>query len=231
MQTVAAAIREDLSKVKDVLDIFVRRGAGQPKELAPQVELLRKIGDTLGVLGLGELRGKIQAETERLEKITQPAPNKGPRALPVPDDKPARKRGGRRARKAKEQYAMTELRKQQNRMAFGKEEQEVGYGAGDSTEGLGMIGQNIDGRVRATQIDQRTKAKLSKKNPGWGCLVLFAALVLAGYALGDRVVTAVQLEHPPPAQATPAGHSGKSEAADRARPQRLREHKSAESVR
>ena len=28
MQTVAAAIREDLSKVKDVLDIFVRRGAG-----------------------------------------------------------------------------------------------------------------------------------------------------------------------------------------------------------
>jgi chemotaxis protein histidine kinase CheA/CheY-like chemotaxis protein len=69
MQTVAAAIREDLSKVKDVLDIFVRRGAGQPKELAPQVELLRKIGDTLGVLGLGELRGRVQSETERLEKI------------------------------------------------------------------------------------------------------------------------------------------------------------------
>jgi len=31
--------------------------------------MLRKIGDTLGVLGLGELRGKIQSETERLEKI------------------------------------------------------------------------------------------------------------------------------------------------------------------
>src|SRR5579859_5077363 len=69
MQTVAVAIREDLSKVKDVLDIFVRRGAGQPKELAPQVEMLRKIGDTLGVLGLGELRGNVQDETERLEKI------------------------------------------------------------------------------------------------------------------------------------------------------------------
>src|SRR3569833_2773915 len=69
MQTVAVAIREDLSKVKDVLDIFVRRGAGQPKELASQVEMLRKIGDTLGVLGLGELRGNVQAETERLEKI------------------------------------------------------------------------------------------------------------------------------------------------------------------
>ena len=69
MQTVAAAIREDLAKVKDVLDIFVRRGAGQPQELASQVEMLRKIGDTLGVLGLGELRSKVQVETERLGKI------------------------------------------------------------------------------------------------------------------------------------------------------------------
>jgi chemosensory pili system protein ChpA (sensor histidine kinase/response regulator) len=69
MQTVAAAIREDLSKVKDVLDIFVRRRSGQPQELAPQVQLLRKIGDTLGVLGLGELRSAVQGETERLEQI------------------------------------------------------------------------------------------------------------------------------------------------------------------
>ena len=69
MQTVAAAIREDLGKVKDVLDIFVRRGSGQPQSLAPQVEMLRKIGDTLGVLGLGELRAAVQGETERLGKI------------------------------------------------------------------------------------------------------------------------------------------------------------------
>src|SRR5919109_987776 len=69
MQTVAAAIREDLSKVKDVLDIFVRRGAAQPQELNPQVELLRKIGDTLGVLGLGELRASVQSETGRLSRI------------------------------------------------------------------------------------------------------------------------------------------------------------------
>jgi len=69
MQTVAAAIREDLGKVKDTLDIFVRRGGGQPGELAPQLELLRKIGDTLGVLGLGELRGKIQGELVRLDDI------------------------------------------------------------------------------------------------------------------------------------------------------------------
>jgi chemosensory pili system protein ChpA (sensor histidine kinase/response regulator) len=69
MRTVAAAIREDLAKVKDVLDIFVRRGGGQAAELAPQVELLRKIGDTLGVLGLGELRTRVQSEIARLGAI------------------------------------------------------------------------------------------------------------------------------------------------------------------
>ncbi|KAL6869008.1 U4/U6-U5 snRNP complex subunit prp31 [Amphichorda felina] len=105
---------------------------------------------------------------ERLEKLTEPPPNKGQRALPVPDDKPARKRGGRRARKAKEALAMTDLRKAQNRMAFGKEEKEAGYGTGDSTVGMGMIGQQNDGKIRGIQIDQRTRAKLSAKNKGWG---------------------------------------------------------------
>src|SRR6186713_2369892 len=68
MRTVSAAIREDLGKVKDVLDIFVRRG-GQPSELEPQVGMLRKIADTLGVLGLGELRQLVIEETGRLEAM------------------------------------------------------------------------------------------------------------------------------------------------------------------
>lgn len=103
---------------------------------------------------------------KRINKLSEAPPNKGVRALPAPDDKPARKRGGRRARKAKEATAMTDLRKAQNRMAFGKEEAEVGFG--DSTKGMGMIGAEGDGRIRTQQIDQRTRAKLSKKNPGWG---------------------------------------------------------------
>jgi chemosensory pili system protein ChpA (sensor histidine kinase/response regulator) len=69
MRTVAAAIKEDLSKVKDVLDIFVRRGGGASDELAPQLELLKKISDTLGVLGLGELRQRIQQEIGELAEI------------------------------------------------------------------------------------------------------------------------------------------------------------------
>src|ERR1700678_1330726 len=71
MRTVAAAIKEDLSKVKDVLDIFVRRGGGQSAELLPQLDLLKKISDTLGVLGLGELRQRVQDEIQALWQIIQ----------------------------------------------------------------------------------------------------------------------------------------------------------------
>jgi chemosensory pili system protein ChpA (sensor histidine kinase/response regulator) len=69
MKTVAAAIKEDLSRVKDALDIFVRQGGTQVEELAPQLDLLKKIADTLGVLGLGELRDKVQGETSDLQAI------------------------------------------------------------------------------------------------------------------------------------------------------------------
>jgi chemosensory pili system protein ChpA (sensor histidine kinase/response regulator) len=68
MRTVAAAIKEDLSKVKDVLDIFVRRGGGRHEELMPQLDLLKKISDTLGVLGLGELRQRVQQEVVELSE-------------------------------------------------------------------------------------------------------------------------------------------------------------------
>src|SRR5215831_272296 len=71
MKTVAAAIKEDLARVKDAFDIFVRQGGTQAVELAPQLELLRKIGDTLGVLGLGDLRDKVQGEVAELQTAVQ----------------------------------------------------------------------------------------------------------------------------------------------------------------
>jgi U4/U6 small nuclear ribonucleoprotein PRP31 len=109
-----------------------------------------------------------QGILDRLDKLQEKPLNKGGRALPAPDEKPSRKRGGRQARAMKEATAMTELRKAQNRMGFNKEEKEVGYGTGETTAGLGMIGQANDGRVRGIQIDQRTRAKLSQKSKGWG---------------------------------------------------------------
>ncbi|HEX9206728.1 MAG TPA: Hpt domain-containing protein [Steroidobacteraceae bacterium] len=71
MRTVAAAIREDLTRVKDVLDIFVRKGATQVDDLAPQLEMLHKISDTLGVLGLGALRSRVEGELEALKAIVE----------------------------------------------------------------------------------------------------------------------------------------------------------------
>jgi len=71
METVASAIKDDLSRVKDVLDIFVRTGMNKSSELIPQLELLKKISDTLGVLGLGELRGDIEGEIDRLKGVVE----------------------------------------------------------------------------------------------------------------------------------------------------------------
>ena len=86
MKTVAAAIREDLTRVKDVLDIFVRKGATQVEDLAPQLEMLRKISDTLGVLGLGALRTRVEGELESLKAIVE-------RRI-APDDAALLERGG-----------------------------------------------------------------------------------------------------------------------------------------
>ncbi|CAG5137435.1 uncharacterized protein ALTATR162_LOCUS106 [Alternaria atra] len=135
------------------------------------------------------LAARLKDECERrLDKLTEVPANKGVRALPAPDDKPARKRGGRRARKAKEATAMTEIRKAQNRMAFGKEEKEVGYG--ESTKGMGMIGATDTGRLRAQQIDPKARAKLSKKNPGWGGdTTLGANTSLKGFGAGGTATS------------------------------------------
>jgi U4/U6 small nuclear ribonucleoprotein PRP31 len=126
---------------------------------------------------------------KRLDHLTEiPANQRGVRALPTPDEKPARKRGGRRARAAKEATAMTEIRKAQNRMTFGKEEKEVGYG--DSVKGMGMIGATDTGRLRAQAIDPKTRAKLSKKNPGWGGdTTLGAASSLKGFGAGGTATS------------------------------------------
>ncbi|MCP4001623.1 MAG: response regulator [Gammaproteobacteria bacterium] len=69
MKTVADAIREDLGRAKDVLDIFVRTGMQDPTELEAQVVLLQKISDTLGVLGLGALREIVQQRSQELAEL------------------------------------------------------------------------------------------------------------------------------------------------------------------
>lgn len=91
-----------------------------------------------------------------IEKMAEPPPTKMVKALPIPQETSRKKRGGKRARKQKEAYAQTELRKLQNRMAFGEAEQEAG--AFDETVGMGMIG-SATGRVRANVVDSKSKGE------------------------------------------------------------------------
>ena len=57
---------------------------------------------------------------KKIEKFQEPPPVKAAKALPAPLEAPKKRRGGRRVRKMKERYAVTELRKQANRMNFGE---------------------------------------------------------------------------------------------------------------
>src|SRR5690606_39144373 len=81
MRTVAKAIKEDLSSVKDALDIFVRTGMEDIEQLKPQLDMLKKIGDTLGVLGLEKARAEIQREARGLNAIVGSRKIDSPRAL------------------------------------------------------------------------------------------------------------------------------------------------------
>ncbi|KAI8092794.1 uncharacterized protein BX664DRAFT_294098 [Halteromyces radiatus] len=108
----------------------------------------------------GELGRKMREDIDqKLEKLQEPPPSKNVKALPVPDEGPKKRRGGKRVRRQKEAYAMTELRAARNRMTFGEQEEEVGYG--DETEGLGMAAKQI-GKIRASAADQRNKVKAPK---------------------------------------------------------------------
>ena len=133
----------------------MQRTVGAKCVLAARMDLERTRKD--GSFG-ADLREKIE---KHIDKLAAPPPAKIIKALPVPNDGPKKRRGGKRARKAKEAYAQTELRKLQNRMAFGEAEEEVG--AFDQTKGLGMIGVGT-GKVRAGVGDAKSKAKLSKAN-------------------------------------------------------------------
>ncbi len=52
LDTVSSAIKEDLLRVKDALDIFLRKADPHAADLEPQVEVLDRVSDTLGMLGL-----------------------------------------------------------------------------------------------------------------------------------------------------------------------------------
>ncbi|MEE4244363.1 MAG: Hpt domain-containing protein, partial [Kangiellaceae bacterium] len=70
INTVVAAINDDLINVKDSLDLLVRgnKSSAKLKELLPSMQ---KIADTLGILGLGIPRDVIKQQITTLNKILE----------------------------------------------------------------------------------------------------------------------------------------------------------------
>eukprot|EP00741_Cyanophora_paradoxa_P007337 tig00001107_g7097.t1 len=114
----------------------------------------------------GSVGKKFLADiTKRLEKLQEPPPPRAPKPLPAPDSKPRTKRAGKRVRRMKERYVMSEVRKAANRIAFGKAEEE--YQA--TGRGFGLLGVEGSGKLRITPKDQKimtkAKMKLIKQRP------------------------------------------------------------------
>ncbi|KAG0306468.1 U4/U6 small nuclear ribonucleoprotein Prp31 [Dissophora globulifera] len=136
------------------------------KMIAAKLSLAARI-DRIHSYPDGSWGKKTREEIEKkVEKLLEPPPQKNVKALPAPLEAAKKRRGGRRARKEKELYAVSEMQKLKNRVEFGVEEQEVmGYG---TTEGLGMLGQNHSGagagRIRAAQENNRNRGKISNRN-------------------------------------------------------------------
>ena len=59
LDTVAAALKEDLLRVKDALDLQLRAGLTDVAGLQPQADALERIGETLGMVGLDAARGVV----------------------------------------------------------------------------------------------------------------------------------------------------------------------------
>ena len=105
-----------------------------------------------------EMRAHIEA---KIELWQQPPPTALTKALPVPlAQSNKKKRGGKRFRREKERYTVSELHKQKNRMAFGKEELVDEY----TGEEFGMMGQHEGtGQVRSRERDtQQLSSRLSR---------------------------------------------------------------------
>jgi chemosensory pili system protein ChpA (sensor histidine kinase/response regulator) len=69
--TVSSAIKDDLVRVKEALDIFLRSRSTDAGQLAPQVEVLDRVGDTLGMLGLGVPRRVVSEQRGVIEQMIQ----------------------------------------------------------------------------------------------------------------------------------------------------------------
>jgi chemosensory pili system protein ChpA (sensor histidine kinase/response regulator) len=72
MKSVVDALCEELARVKDALDLFVRKSTGERNlaDLGAMVPVLKQVADTVAVLGLGQPRRILQEQIETIDRIT-----------------------------------------------------------------------------------------------------------------------------------------------------------------
>jgi chemosensory pili system protein ChpA (sensor histidine kinase/response regulator) len=69
LDSVARALKDDLLRVKEALDLFLRQADADPAHLGTQAEVLERVGDTLGMLALNVPRRVINEQRRVLEEI------------------------------------------------------------------------------------------------------------------------------------------------------------------
>ncbi len=69
LDSVARALKDDLLRVKEALDLFLRQADADPAQLGAQAEVLERVGDTLGMLALNVPRRVINEQRRVLEEI------------------------------------------------------------------------------------------------------------------------------------------------------------------
>ncbi|XP_020502417.1 U4/U6 small nuclear ribonucleoprotein Prp31 [Labrus bergylta] len=117
--------------------------------------------DSFHESSVGKVGYDLKEEIERkFDKWQEPPPVKQVKPLPAPLDGQRKKRGGRRYRKMKERLGLTEIRKHANRMTFAEIEDDA-YQE-DLGFSLGQLGKSGSGRVRQAQVNEATKARISK---------------------------------------------------------------------
>jgi chemosensory pili system protein ChpA (sensor histidine kinase/response regulator) len=71
LETVSAAIREDLAEIRDQLEIYTHAEDTQAADFAAIAARLHKIADTLSMLGLGEARELVAQQAARIDGVAQ----------------------------------------------------------------------------------------------------------------------------------------------------------------
>ncbi|GAB2592895.1 Hpt domain-containing protein [Dyella jejuensis] len=69
LDSVSRALKDDLLRVKESLDLFLRQPDADPAQLGAQAEVLERVGDTLGMLALNVPRRVINEQRRVLEEV------------------------------------------------------------------------------------------------------------------------------------------------------------------